>query len=243
MKQTKTIISFLILNILLDVQILNGQILNQGSRVTVQGSDDLLYKLRLNANINANEKIPYSSISGDPFLYKDFVPGQLVLKTGEALPLILRYDIFTCQIQFKQNDEVFSIINPGNISLVMVDSFRFQFVDYLKAPGDLTSIENSWLILKTDGKCKLFIKKNIRLQAAELPKPYQAEKPATFIHNSDTYYLKLQGKSAVKIDNKKDLLNALADKKDELTGFINNNRLGVKEGDDLAKIISFYNSL
>ncbi len=88
----------------------------------------------------------------------------------------------------------------------------------------------------------MLIKKNIRIQDAELPKLYQDAKPAKFIHTGDTYYLKPENKTAVRIDNKKDLLSILADKKDEITSFINSNKLGVKEVDDLAKIISFYNN-
>ena len=42
---------------------------------------------------------------------------------------------------------------------------------------------------------------------------------------------------------KKELLNILADKKDELNKFIDSNRLATKDLEDLVKIVTFYNSL
>jgi hypothetical protein len=238
MKHIKRIIDLFTLNIFLCFNVLNSQ-----SQQVVPGSGELLSKLRLNKNAGGIEKVTYSNIDGDPFIYRDFIPGRMILKNGEIYSLNLRYDIYTSKIQFKDKDEIFEIINQEKLALIVIDTITFQYSNYLKSPGEANSVENSWFILKTDGKCKLFIKKNIRIQDAELPKPYQEAKPAKFIHTSDTYYLKPEDKSAVRIDNKKDLLNIFTDKKDQITEFINSNKLGVKEVYDLVKIISFYNSL
>ena len=89
----------------------------------------------------------------------------------------------------------------------------------------------------------LLIKKNIRVQDAEPAKLYQEAKPPKFVATADTYYLKPEGKSAVRIKNKKDLLTVLADKSDALDSYISSNKLGVKEIEDLAKIVAYYNSL
>jgi hypothetical protein len=189
------------------------------------------------------EKVNYSSIDGDPFLYKDFVPGSLTLKTGETLPLYLRYDIFTGEMQFRQKDEIYALINTESVSLVMMDTLKFVYVKYMKSPGDISSIENSWFLLKEDGKCKLLIKKNLRLQSAEDAKPYQAAKPAKFIHTNDSFYLQPEGQNAIRVTSKKDILNILSDKTSELNKFIDSGKLGAKDINDLRKIVSFYNSL
>jgi hypothetical protein len=217
----------------------------QESRIIITERPDLelLYRLRLNRTMSGIEKVNYSSIDGDPFLYKDFVPGNLTLKTGETLPLYLRYDIYTDEMQFRQKDEIYALINIESVYLVMMDTLRFIYARYIKSPGDISSFQNSWFLLKEDGKCRLLIKKNLRLQSAEDAKPYQAPKAAKFIHTRDIYYIKPEGKNAVKIDSRKDILDVLADKKDELSGFIKAKRLDVKEVDDLAKIVSFYNNL
>jgi hypothetical protein len=245
MKNFKNIVLFLILNILSYFQVLNGQEItyNQGSRVTVQGSEEFLFRLRLSRSGSGVDKINYSSIVGDPFVYKEFIPGKLILKAGEVFQLDLRYDIYSNQIQFKYNDEVFEIANQDQLTLIIMDTVIFKYSNYLKSQDDETSGGSSWFILKSSGKCNLLVKKNIRIQDAQGPKAYADAKPAEFIHLKDNYYLKPDDKSAIRINSKKDLMNILADKKDELNKFIESNRLETKSIDDLTKIINFYNSL
>jgi hypothetical protein len=241
MVQLKKVISFIAFVLLSGFQLLYGQV--QGTQPYVERSEELLSRLRLNHTITGREEITYDQIEGDPFLYKDFALGAMVLTNGDKYPLNLRYDIFTGEVQFKVKEGTFRIANAEDISTILIDTLKFQYLGYLKAAGNSSSAERSWFILKTDGKCKLLIRKNLRLQAAELPKPYQEARPAKFIHQADTYYLKPAGGNAVRITGKKDILNILSDKSAEISKFINLNKLGAKDEDDLAKIISYYNSL
>jgi hypothetical protein len=211
------------------------------SQVLVDDTEAMLDKMRLNKSINGIEDVSYSSIVGDPYIFKDFHQGIITLTNGETYQLSLRYDIYGNQIHIKEKDQIYAIVHPEKVASIIIDTLRFIYCNYRRSPVEETSGEDSYFILKTDGKCKLLIKKNIRIQDAELPKLYQDAKPAKFIHTGDTYYLKPENKTAVRIDNKKDLLSILADKKDELASFIISNKLGVKEVDDLVKIISFYN--
>ena len=239
MRNQLKFLNLLIINILL---ILNTW--NAGSQqIYLNEADELVNRLRLNKSINSLEKVTYSDIDGDPFLYKNFSRGKVILNSGEIFQLDLRFDIFSDQVQFKDKSEVFELTNPDKIAALIIDTVKLQFASYRNSPGDESSPEDSWFIVKADGKCKLLIKKNIRLQAAEPPKAYQEARPAKFIPTNDTYYLKLEGQSAIKINNKKDLLNLLAEKKDEIDKFITSSKLGTKSEIDLLKIISFYNKL
>ena len=215
----------------------------RSQQVYLDGSEELLNILRLDQNITQFETVTYASIDGNPFLYADFAPGRMILKTGEVLGLSLRYDIYSRQIHFKNKDKVYEVVNAEKLDMIVIDTISFQYITCLKSPGDLTPEGSSFLILKTDGKCKLFVKKNMRIQDAEVPKAFQDAQPAKFIPLGDTYYLKPDKKSAVRVNSKKDLLNILADRKDELSKFIDSNKLGTKDLDDLVKIVTFYNSL
>jgi hypothetical protein len=89
----------------------------------------------------------------------------------------------------------------------------------------------------------LLLKKNIRVQDPEPPKLYQEAKPAKFILTTDTYFLKMNGMSAVKIKNKKELLSVMADKSAEIDKYITTNKLDTKEVKDLENIVVYYNGL
>jgi polyribonucleotide nucleotidyltransferase len=83
----------------------------------------------------------------------------------------------------------------------------------------------------------------MRIQDAELPKPYQQAKPARFIDLEDVIYLKFGENNAVRIKNKKDLLTLMSDDKDQINDFIGDNKLNINNIEDLKRIVLYYNGL
>ena len=213
------------------------------SQIIVPGSESLLAKLRLNEGIEGIKSETYDNITGDPYIYKDFHEGELTLQNGETYRLNLRYDIYGNQVHLKDNDNIYGIIHPEKIALIVIDTVRFLYSNYGNSPGGKSSRNESYFILKNDGKCKLLIKRNIRIQDAEPPKLYQDAKPAKFIHTNNTYYLKLEDNNAVLIRNKKDILSVLNDKKEAITAYLNSNNPNIKKVEDLSGIVNYYNSL
>lgn len=212
------------------------------SQLPMVGSENLLDKLRLNKGINGIESVLYSSINGNPYIFKDFHKGKLILNTDEKLDTEIRYDMYADEIHLKDHDVLYALIHPEKVKKIEVDSLTFIYSAYVKSSGDESSEDSSYFIVIADGKCKLLVKKNIRIQDAEPPKLYVDAKPAKFISTKDTYYLKLSNKSAIRIRKEKELLSVLADKKEELSSFISSNKLEISDIKDLVKIITYYNS-
>jgi hypothetical protein len=215
----------------------------QSQLVIVPGSEVILDKLRINESMDGVEYETYATVAGDPFIYRDFHEGELTLKNGETYRLNLRFDIYGNQVHLKNNDQIYGIIHPEKVASIVIDTLTLLYCNYVNSPADNSSGEGSYFILKTDGKCKLLLKKNIRIQDAEPSKGLQDAKPAKFVHLGDTYYLKQEGKNAIRINGKKDLLTVLGDKKDEINRLIKTEKLGRKNPGELVKIVSYYNSL
>jgi len=209
----------------------------------VPNSEALLAKLRLNGSIGGINHETYEQIAGDPYIYKDFHEGELILKNGDVYRSILRYDIFGDQIHLKNEDNIYGIIHPEKITLIVIDTVKFLYSTYLNSPALRSTKADSYFILKTDGKCKLLIRKNIRIQDAEPPKLLQDAQPAKFIHTNDSYYLKLENENAILIRSKQDILFVLADQKTALNQYINSNKFNVKKIADLIRIVDYYNNL
>lgn len=211
------------------------------SQITVPASEIWLDKLRLNKLVNNTEMLSYSNILGDPYIYGDFRPGKIVFATGESYNVDMRFDMYANQIHIRYKDNIFGIGHPEKLSLMVIDTINFIYDKIIKPGSGQASDKSSYFIIKTDGKCKLLIRKNMRIQDAEPPKPYQEEKLAKFIPLNDTYYLKLDNSNAVLIRNKGDILTVLDDKRGAVSDFIKANKLGIKNVEDLVKIVSFYN--
>jgi hypothetical protein len=212
--------------------------LNAQAQQIVPGSETLLDKLRLNKGISGPKNVLYADIVGNPYIFENFQKGKLILNNGEEYDITLRYDIYANELHIRANGEIYAIIHPEKVKLAEAGDIKFIYSGYTKSPE-----ESSYFIVRTDGKCKLLIKKNIRIQDAEPAKLYQEAKPAKFILTNDTYYLKLEDKSAVRIRNKKEIFSVLGDQKEALNRFISSNNLAFKNVEALDKIVSYYNGL
>ena len=213
------------------------------AQVEIPGTEFMLNKLRLNKGLEGIQSTLYKDIQGDPFIFKDFQKGELYIMSGEKATVNIRYDIYADQMHLKDSNMIYAIIHPEKVKQIEAGDYKFIYSVFVNSPGDDEPAMSSYFLIKTEGKCMLLIKKNIRVQDGEPAKLYQEAKPPKFVATADTYYLKPEGKSAVRIKNKKDLLNVLADKSDALDSYISSNKLGVKEIADLAKIVAYYNSL
>jgi hypothetical protein len=227
--------------LVLTVVLFNVQISLSHAQVPIFGSETILEKLRLNKGLAGSDGATYVDIAGDPYIFKTFTKGIMVLTDGKTFDILVRYDIYANQIHFKVKNEIFAVIHPENVALIEADSLKFIYSKYVKSSGEETSKDYSYFILKADGVCKFLIKKEMRIQDAVPPQLYQDAKPAKFILTDDSYYLKLQDKPAVRIKNEKELLLVLTARKDELTSFIHSNKLKTKDVEDLVKIVSYYN--
>lgn len=213
------------------------------SQNVVPGSEALLAKLRLNEGIKGIEYTPYSDIIGDPYIFSDFKPGQIVFKTDEVYDVEIRYDIYADLIQIRYQGNMFAVAHPDKLKKIIVDTVVFVHDHLTKSAGRDIQNKSSYFILQTDGKCKMLVKKNIRIQDPEPPKILQDAKPARFIHTNDTYYLKLDENHPVLIKNKNDILDLLNDQEAALLDFMNAEQTRINKMQDLIHLVNYYNSL
>jgi len=73
--------------------------------------------------------------------------------------------------------------------------------------------------------------------------PYKDPEPPKFVAKPDTYYLKIGQKAAVKIENKKGLIELFPDHKKEVAAFIKQNQTKLNKPEELIALVEYYNSL
>lgn len=213
------------------------------SQDVVPGSDLLLARIRLNESMYGNKYSSYDDIAGDPYIYKDFKPGQLIFRTGETAIADMRYDINADLIHIKIKDIIFAIGFPEKLTMVRIDTLTFINDIIIRNEARDTSTKSSWFIVAVEGKCNLLVKKNMRIQDPEPAKILQDAKPARFVHTADNYYLKQQNGHAVLIKTKNNLTSVLSDHKEEIVAFMKLHGSMVNRIEDLSAIVQYYNEL
>ncbi|MGE5421268.1 MAG: hypothetical protein ACM3UT_13860 [Chloroflexota bacterium] len=200
-------------------------------------------KMRMKVGGNVLDKVNYEDIKGSPYLFPDFKPATIITYSDEAVKIPVRYDLYINEMEVKNEARIYSIAQPEIIKMIITDSIKFIYSGFTNSSGRDGPVNHSYFILRSDGKCRFLIKKEIRLQDPEKPKLYQDAKPAEFIFLKDFYYFKIGENDAVRISNKSDALAVLADKESQVGIFIKQNRINMNKVEDLQKLAEYYNSL
>ena len=204
-----------------------------------RGLELMISELNVHSALNGREDMTYANTDGTPFLFPDFHEAVFSMKSGESYKIEMRYDEYADQMHIRLKGNIYGISHPEQVASIKIDTLDFIYSLAVRNGGKASGV---YFLLKTDGKCKLLVKKRVLLKPAEPEKPYQPAEPAKFMPAYDTYYLKVNDENAVLVRNKRQVLSVFGDKKEEVSKFISSNKLGTKLS-DLEKIVKYYNSL
>jgi hypothetical protein len=216
---------------------------NTQAQYQVLGSEELMNKMRMKVGGNVLDKVPYKDIKGSPYIFPGFKPATIITHKDEAVMIPVRYDLYANEMEVKNESGIYSIAQPEIIKMIITDSLKFIHCGFTNSSEAVGARKYSYFILRSEGKCSLLIKKEIRLQDPEKPKLYQDARPAEFVFLKDSYYFKIGENAAVRINNKADALAVMADKESQAGIFIKENRINLNKIEDLQKLTEYYNSL
>ena len=231
-KIMKTNNKFWILILVITLSVIN----NSEAQVQIGGLQE--YVDYANINISDNRvNNPYAKFKGSPFLTADFNSGQIKLNNGKTYEGLLRYDIYTDQIEFKTaDDNIYAVENPEVLGKITINSL--QFISFSEIEG--SSLSGIYEVL-ADGEYLLIEKHKVELKDPVAAKPYVEAKPASFsTRKSKFFILNLEGEF-IEINNKKDLLTLNTQKSNEVEKFIKKNKIKISKKKDLIKFVDFLN--
>ena len=193
----------------------------------------------VSARVFSSEK--YSGYNGSPFLFNDkWTPGNVTVPKGIYKNLELKLDVYSNVLFFKRNEEPFE--------------FQDQIVDFVLTPNIADS--NSYMYFKrglsgenlkpqqyvqvlAEGKTGLY-KSDIKL-LSDVNQINQGV-VKTFTTASRYFILKDNQLQLIR-PGKKEVLQVLNDKAEQVQTFINGHKTSFKNDADLAALFKYYNSL
>jgi hypothetical protein len=191
------------------------------------------------------QKVEYN-IEGTPFYPAEYYKANIVLLSGRVYSdVYVKFNLLENLVLFKlpdgsENSATTAIrkiffTDTSNGGAMLNVTFENGF-----APIDKLSEETFYEVLEL-GQAKLLKHHKVVYN----DKRYYGQASYTRIFDQyETYYVCLPGNDMKKIEKGKEaLLSLFADKKTELKGFIEKNRLKCRNENDWKKVIAFYNSL
>jgi hypothetical protein len=181
-----------------------------------------------------------ADIEGSPYLDPEYKVGT-VLTTDDVLlkDIPLRYNCFDDVLEYRKDNVAYNLKPEDKIKRAEFGGQVFVYKDYEADKG----IHKSFFEIFSEGKATLCARFSVKFYKAEDLRGFADPKPARFDDLSEIYYIFVNNSPAQKVLSYNKLIKILADKKSEVDSFINKQKLSVKKGEDLKKIVTFYNSL
>ncbi|MFP4366855.1 MAG: hypothetical protein ACLFQA_07150 [Bacteroidales bacterium] len=185
----------------------------------------------------------YKRIAGSPFLNDDFIEGSLITKDSILYPDIpLRYDIYRDEMEFMVEGESVPrvIATPQNFLFFRLDEKTFVHIAFL----DGNTPKRGYFELLNRGECQVLMRRRTDYAEPEGARGFDPAKPARFVQKRNSYFMRFNNQVPEEIRlRRRNILSSFDEKKDEISGFVNENNLSYRSLDDLIKMADYYNQL
>jgi hypothetical protein len=177
---------------------------------------------------------------GDPggmYLDPQWSPGLVAVKDGEGMEALLRYNIYHQKVEAITEADTFAFAKPGELDWVMIGDRKFIFSSYLR--NDL-EVANTWFEVLCEGECDLLLRHYIKYRLADGDDDPTNDQ----MYKMEAYYSRKKDESGMRLSpTRKDIPLVLLDHQEELAAYLKENKLNLKDQDDLVKLFTYYNSL
>jgi hypothetical protein len=180
----------------------------------------------------------YSNFVGDEFLYtKEWLSGKVTINGTIFKNVLIRYDIL--------NDQLLAMLNLGTIVQLnkeRINGFTLTFenreITFENFNYRINNPSKGFCQIIYKGDVYLIIKHVKRIQELAVENKYDA-----FYQQQSLYILK--GGNFLKITRKKDLIDALSDKKQQVQNYIREERIRIRtrNPESFIPLLKFYDSL
>ncbi|WP_438709984.1 hypothetical protein ACSTS3_11300 [Aquimarina muelleri] len=149
---------------------------------------------------------------------------------------LVRYNAFNDEIEVSQKDQAFNILKIDNIE-VALEKYSYRLFNY---EGD-----KHFFITFNKGRYSLAIKTQKKIKGGRQARTgYETSSPSRYI-SINKYFVVDNEKEEIKSIKlkKKNIIEVLNDKKDQVEKFVSSKKLNLKKEEDVIAVIDYYNTL
>lgn len=184
-----------------------------------------------------------NSIKGSPYLNEDFQIAMLDFPNYDPISAEVRYNIAKEEMQVKIDEDGYRVLHPGVV--VKMNNRPFKMLAYRGEKKNLDLLGYFEFLTPDNGEGDLVLlnKHSITVRRGKAAAAMQKATPPKYI-SKDDLYLKFGASKPVMVERKtkKFLKQFPADHRNQVKGFMEENKLRSKDIADLKAIVNYYNA-
>lgn len=180
------------------------------------------------------------SYEGSPYMNEEFKKATVISSEDMVFEKVpIRYNVYYDLFEVQLEEGIYNLRRGGIVSKVNLEDHRFIYstYDYLSSEGE------GYLELVMEGEYTLYKQHQVVFKEAEPAQPYQEAKPAKFEGRDPLFYIAHGDKQPVFIRNRRSLLDIAGEKEKTLKDFIKDERLKIRNEEDMVRAVEYLNSL
>ena len=179
------------------------------------------------------------NVEGSAYLDEQFKEGIVALTTGATYKKIpLRINVYNEEIEFRNpQGKIFNINNPASIRELIIGETKFIYAD-IRSNNEIKKVLAEVI---EEGNISLLKHHRIRLTDSRPEQIHRPAQPPRFVRMPSEYLIRKEDGMAEPIKTEKDLLKILPEKHEKIKALLNQQKLSVKEEQDLATILRHLN--
>jgi len=215
------IITLLFNNYVFSQEVKNDEIVNRSTSIT---------------SFDARPK----NLVGSEYITKDYLPAKLV-DNDEIFSI--RYNAYQDEMEVRKNGQEYSLPKTFDNTITFINSKK-EYAVFEYVAGN-SSKNGFFVVLFKGNKVSLILKEKIKLLDEVKPNTgYEKYKPPTLKREKDKLFLAYKNNTTTKLPSKKkDFFNLFSTNSKVVEAYVKENKLGIKNQEDLIKIFQFYSSL
>lgn len=212
---------------------------------TLSNQSQDLISFHNSGNFQLIQKLSFYDINikGSPFIYEEFVTGQIVFESGKNIVGDFRMDLHAHKIQTKNNDGKIFEISIDNTFELVIDGKRYSFHELDLVETNNFIILRECLKLENISLYEFFnkdLKKPIEVTGSAANSGYGKTADPEWVDQS-VYIIYYKNKYHEVPKNHKKMIGLKLFNEKTYTKFRKENKINLKKEEDLKQLITFFN--
>lgn len=171
---------------------------------------------------------------------------ESVVNENKRINGLFRYNLYAQEFEMIYDKDTLAIRAPFYVQSITFSNKKFIYGFYVDRNFGHDYLGSSYFEVLNEGSCKLLIRHYVKIKSNNGPVTYAwaGDESDSFVKYKQLYYQETDD-TEVKLlkKSKKNLRKIFTDKYDEIEMYIRNEKINVKDENELIKAFAFYNSL